>query len=246
LTELLWEAVQRLDRRKFVRVSRVAVLILVLAVGATPSGVVEASLINVLQRPLPESLRQGAIQEITYLQADKTKRQVETSHPAVVTPVKSSMLQSAAASVSPGRPGVRGEGIDKSTAVLLQSAEAFAYTHPIPMIFSDFTVASYASISGRPVGWSRLQWFLNTTQGATPAIVINNVKVVGLQQNIANLTWTNVVFVDSMIGYNGGPIRMANVTFINCTFAEPVDPQGATLIAYLSTHQGQPVNAYAP
>ena len=136
-----------------------------------------------------------------------------------------------------------GQGMDKSTIMLTPQAAGFAYTHEFPMYFSDFTVVSFGHDPNLPI-----PQFLIKEQGASIETVINNVKVVGLAQDIGNLTWTNDVFENSLIRYDGGPLSMANVVFINCTFDRERLPMGGAnpFMDYLATHQGEPVNAYFP
>ena len=44
--------------------------------------------------------------------------------------------------------------------------------------------------------------------------------------------WENVVFVNSTIIYEGGPITLKNVTFINCRFEVKRNDAGFELLQY--------------
>ena len=246
LTERIWFALQQLSQRRLIRFAGVPALVFVLLISAIPLDAVSASLVKMIQSGrLPETVARVAIQEVAYVQSYKTRKHIAATDASALSPMSYPQLHAIQiekpASIQ-GRPGMIGQGIDKSTLMLAPSAEGLAYTHPIPMIFSDFTVVSYGHDPGKPI-----PQFLITTQGTSPDVVINNVKVVGLAQDIGNLTWTNDIFENSLIRYKGGPLRMANVRFINCTFERP-ETVGALKIFldHLSTHQGEPVNAYFP
>ncbi len=244
LIERIWVILQQLSRRKFSRFVGVSALAFVLLLSAIPLDAVNASLVKMIQTGrLPESIAQVAIQEVANLQSYKTLKHIAATDPATLAPASlSSPLQNEKPAGDGGRLGVVGQGIDKSVVILTPPAEAFAYTYPIPMIFSDFTVASYGHDPGKPI-----PQFLNTTHGSSPDVVVKNVKVVGLAQDIGNLTWTNVTFEGSLIRYQGEPLRMANVRFLNCTFERP-SRVGVVqiLLDSLSTHQGEPVNVFFP
>jgi hypothetical protein len=247
LIERIWVVFQQLSQRRLTRFVGVSALVFVLLVSAIPLDTVKASLIKMLQTGrLPENVAQVAIQEVANLQNYKTLKHIAATDPATLRPFVSypqirGMKMDRPAAIQ-GRLGMVGQGIDKSTLILPPSAEALAYTHPIPMIFSDFTVVSYGHDLGKPI-----PQFLITTQGTSLDVVINNVKVVGVAQDIGNLTWTNDIFEGSVIRYHGGPLRLANVRFFNCTFERPLEVGGLKIfLDYLSTHQGEPVNAYFP
>jgi hypothetical protein len=242
--ERLWLALQQLSQRKFARIAAVSALALVLLASAIPLDAVNASLVKMIQKGrLPESVSRVAMQEVAYLQRYETRRQIAASDPAALKPISNlSTFQQAnpAQGESFGRPGIIGQGVDKSVIILGPQAEAFGYTHPIPMIFSDFTVESFGHDPEKPV-----PQFLITSQGTSTDVVINNVKVVGLAQDIGNLTWTNDIFENCLIRYHGGPLRMVNVRFFNCSFELPPTMGGLRIfLDHLATHQGEPVNVY--
>jgi len=244
LTERLWVALQQLGQRKFTRIASVSVLASLLLVSAIPLDAVSASLVKMIQNGrLPESVAQFAIQEVAYVQSYKTRKQIAATDPAALNPVSNSHTwQGYKPTAAQGRLGIVGKGIEETKFLLGPSAEGFAYTHPMPMIFSDFTVVSLGHDPEKPI-----PQFLITTLGASQDVVINNVRVVGLAQDIENLTWTNDTFENCLIRYHGGPLRMANVRFFNCTFEHPPTVSGVQILMdHLSTHQGEPVNVYFP
>ena len=46
----------------------------------------------------------------------------------------------------------------------------------------------------------------------------------------ARITWVNVIFENVNIVYKGGPLRLRNVRFVNCTFEVPSSPMGDQLL----------------
>lgn len=181
---------------------------------------------------LPENVSYAAKLELAYLQSYKTLSQIGSEDPRV--------LQQVSSGYAPNIPVVIGAGVDKTTFIMSPSATAFAEVGPHPMLFSGFTVISVGHSPESPVPQFAV------TKGDSTAVVFNDIKIAGLAQDIGNLTWTNVTFHGCLIRYHGQPVRMGNVRFLNCTFERSLDGKGQQLLDYLSTHQGEPVNAYVP
>lgn len=194
---------------------------------------VRTRLENVLQNVrLSDSVRQSAAQEIAHLRTYETLSQIALETPQALLGQSSGYI--------PGVPAVIGAGVDKTEFILGPSAGAWAILERSPMYFSGFTVISFGQAPSAPVS----QFVV--TKGDMTAVTFNNVKVVGLAQDIGNLTWTNVTFQGSLIRYHGESMRMGNVRFLNCTFERSRDGKGQDLLDFLSTHQGEPVNVYVP
>lgn len=69
------------------------------------------------------------------------------------------------------------------------------------------------------------------SSAAKPANVVGNqlILLLGGKMKIDGLRLRNVVFKDMVIAYDGGPLQMENVTFINCKFDFPSSKQGQAL-----------------
>jgi len=192
---------------------------------------VRDSLAKVVQNMrLPENVSEAAKLELAYLQNYETLSRIGAADPRILHQVSSGY--------TPGVPTVIGAGVDKTTLIMTPSASEFAEVGPNPMFFTSFSVISFGHNPGSPVPQFAV------TKGDSTAVVFNDIKVEGLAQDIGNLTWTNVTFQGCLIRYHGQRLRMGNVRFINCTFERSLD--GHQLLDYLSTHQGESVNAYVP
>lgn len=202
---------------------------------ANPASVKEAkeSLASIIENVrLPENVSFAAKRELAYLQAYESLSRIGAADPQVLRKLSSGYV--------PGMPAVFGAGIDKTTLIATPTLAEFTETDTQPKFFSDFSVVSFGHAAGAPPPEFAV------THGDNTATIFNDIKVAGFAQNIGNLTWTNVIFVGSLIRYHGEPIRMANVTFVNCTFEHSPDSRGQALLDYLTTHQGESVSAYVP
>jgi hypothetical protein len=52
----------------------------------------------------------------------------------------------------------------------------------------------------------------------------------GGTQPLDGMNWVNVLFIDAHIVYNGGPVTLHNVRFVNCTFSVPDSIRGDSLL----------------
>jgi len=179
---------------------------------------------------LPKNVSEAANLELAYLQSYQTLSRIGAADPRILHQISSGF--------TPGIPVVIGAGIDKTTFIMVPRATEFTEQGPSPIFFSGFTVISFGHDPASPVPQFAISK-ANDTQ-----VVFDNVKVGGLAQDIGSFTWTNVTFEGCLIRYHGQPVRMGNVRFINCTFERSLDGTGQQLLDYLSTHQGEPVNAY--
>jgi hypothetical protein len=194
---------------------------------------VSGSLAKIVQNVrLPENVSEAAKLELAYLQSYETLSEIGARDPLVLHQTSSGYV--------PNIPTVIGAGADETTLVMAPSATAFAEVGPNPRLFTGFTVISFGHNPGSPVPQFAI------TKGDSRAVVFNDIKIQGLAQDIGNLTWTNVTFQGCLIRYHGQPLRMGNVRFINCIFERSPDGKGQQLLDFLSTHQGEPVNAYVP
>jgi len=194
---------------------------------------VKDSLARIVQNVrLPENVSQAAQLELAYLQSYETLSRIGAADPRTLQQLSSGNV--------PGIPVVIGAGVDKTTMIMTPEGTAFTEVGPNPRFFSSFTVISFGHNPG-----SQVPQFAIAKQNSI-AVVFNDLKIVGLAQDIGNLTWTNVTFQGCLIRYHGQPLRMGNVRFFNCIFERSPDGKGQQLLDFLSTRQGQPVNAYVP
>ncbi|MFL6440294.1 MAG: hypothetical protein ACJ71Q_22165 [Terriglobales bacterium] len=73
-----------------------------------------------------------------------------------------------------------------------------------------------------------------------PAIV-QGLTVIGGNQTLDYITWHNVTFISTHIKYDGGPVRLNNVRFINCTFDFPSNSLGLEVAKYCILEPKEPV-----
>lgn len=179
---------------------------------------------------LPENVSTAAKLELAYLQSYESLSVIGTKDPQILRQLNPHPVS--------GQPTVIGAGPDKSQLIMTpDNPGPFASTGPNPMLFTGFGVISFGHDP-------KLHPQFAVANGDNTAVVFNNVRVQGLEQDIGNLTWTNVTFVGCLIRYHGQPLRMGNVTFVNCTFERSPDGRGQALLDFLSANQGQPVSAY--
>jgi hypothetical protein len=203
---------------------------------------VKGSLARIVQNVrLPENVAGAAKLELAYLQSYETLSLIGAADPRILHQISSGY--------TPAIPAMIGAGVDKTTFVFAPSATTWAKAGPIawgdvdtnPRFFSGFTVIFF----GHPPPGSQFPQFA-FARGDSTAVVFNDIKIEGLAQDVGNLSWTNVTFQGCLIRYHGQPLRMGNVRFFNCTFERSPDGKGQQLLDYLSTHQGEPVDAYVP
>jgi hypothetical protein len=51
-------------------------------------------------------------------------------------------------------------------------------------------------------------------------------------QTLDDISWQNVLFIGMHIRYEGGPVELKNVTFVNCTFDAPNTTHGRQVVNY--------------
>jgi hypothetical protein len=73
-----------------------------------------------------------------------------------------------------------------------------------------------------------------------PAI-IKDLILIGATQTLDYISWGNVTFVGTHIKSQGGPARLANVRFVNCTFDLPNDNAGVQIAQYAALQPKQTI-----
>jgi hypothetical protein len=63
-------------------------------------------------------------------------------------------------------------------------------------------------------------------------LTVDGVTISNCPQSLDGITWKNIVFVNSRIRYEGGPLALENVTFVNCTFQTTQNNEGIKLLRY--------------
>lgn len=66
---------------------------------------------------------------------------------------------------------------------------------------------------------------------------IGRVAIVNCPEVLDGRVWIDVVFVNSRIKYNGGPLVLRNVRFVHCTFDAPQNDLGSKLFQYATLQQ---------
>jgi hypothetical protein len=75
-------------------------------------------------------------------------------------------------------------------------------------------------------------------------VVAFRVTIEGLTQEIGGITWIEVTFKHCVIIYDGGPVYMDKVKFIDCEFR--ISPQYRKLLDYFQTNGSTGVSFYQP
>lgn len=71
--------------------------------------------------------------------------------------------------------------------------------------------------------------------------VFKDFVYIGANQTLDYITWENVTFVGTHIKYSGGPVRLKNVRFVNCTFDLPDTSAGAQVAEYAALESKKPL-----
>jgi len=66
---------------------------------------------------------------------------------------------------------------------------------------------------------------------------VEGLNIANCDQTLDWFTWKNVVFISSRITYNGGPVILEGVTFVNCKFDVGVNDAGFQLLQYAALEQ---------
>ena len=56
-------------------------------------------------------------------------------------------------------------------------------------------------------------------------------------QTLDGFRWDGVVFVDTLIRYDGGEVELKNTRFIHCTFQMSNNPRSARVATYVALEQ---------
>lgn len=64
------------------------------------------------------------------------------------------------------------------------------------------------------------------------AVKVFDENVVKGFQQLDGIRWVDVTFVGTQIRYNGGPVELTNVRFVDCTFISPPNPNAAQFLDY--------------
>lgn len=183
---------------------------------------------------LPVNIKDAASEEVAHLQTYQTFSTIAAVDPLILGPAPSTS--------SARGPWIVGAGSDETKFVLTPDFAGGAFM-PIergPFYLSGFSIMSFGHNPGKPVPAGI------STADSSASIVLNDVKLVGLAQDIGNLTWINSTFVGCLIRYHGQRLRMGRVTFVNCIFEKSADGKGAAVLDFISKHTAESINIYVP
>ena len=77
-------------------------------------------------------------------------------------------------------------------------------------------------------------------------VLIKGLIFIGATQTLDYITWSNVTFVSTHVRYQGGPVRLENVRFVNCTFDFPRQGAGTKLAEYAALEPKQKLEIRPP
>jgi hypothetical protein len=70
------------------------------------------------------------------------------------------------------------------------------------------------------------------------ALLVSDVRIIKPDfQLLDGIRWRDVTFVDTSIEYNGGPVELTNVRFINCDFIVHAGPNATKFLEYAALDQ---------
>ncbi len=70
-------------------------------------------------------------------------------------------------------------------------------------------------------------------------VTVRGLILVGATQTLDYMTWEKVTFFNTHIKYLGGPVRLRNVSFVNCTFDFPTSDFGQQVAKYAALEPKQ-------
>lgn len=76
-----------------------------------------------------------------------------------------------------------------------------------------------------------------STRAFADNIRVEDITFSGAAQTLDGIRWRNVVFVDTRLRYEGGPLSLQNVQFIRCTFGFTTDERAGRLASAIALGQ---------
>lgn len=124
-------------------------------------------------------------------------------------------------------PRFTGQGV-LTPATVYPVTTSINFSPPKPVILDG----SGAVIDARGMRQDQ-EWLIVATRSLdqNPAF-IKDLILIGANQRLDYITWKDVTFVGTHIKYAGGPVRLQNVRFVDCTFDLPNNDAGARLAEY--------------
>lgn len=99
---------------------------------------------------------------------------------------------------------------------------------PKPVTFKGYG----AAIDNRAMQPGQEIFVVETRSLEDNPVVIEGLTLIGATQSLDYVTWKDVTFFNVHIKYHGGPVRLSNVRFVNCTFDLPSNDAGARVAEY--------------
>lgn len=101
---------------------------------------------------------------------------------------------------------------------------------PLPTGINLVSDGAVLNGGGIPAGNNLLNVVANPMNPKTSSVT--GLILIAPQQILDRIEWNNVTFVNTHIVYAGGPLKLKNVHFVNCTFETPSTDRGIMLLNY--------------
>ena len=130
-----------------------------------------------------------------------------------------------------------GKGEDKTAFFIAPSfPPPSVFFADAPSVMTDLSILSF--------NWPRDLDAL-TLRGDKASALFFHVRIRGLNQNLAKITWLSVTFQNCVVRYHGEPVYLVDVRFQNCKFDFGGDPTSQKVLAEIKSQENNPVSLVA-
>ena len=146
---------------------------------------------------------------------------------------------------APPLPKRTGEPPNNSTIVAVRFTPTmitFSDSVILPTPAKPLTLDGYgAALDGRQLPPNKEFLIPSTRSLDTNPFIVKGLIILSGTQSLDYITWQDVTFINTRIKYAGGPTRLVNVRFVNCTFDLPTNDFGAQIAEYVTLEPKQEI-----
>jgi hypothetical protein len=102
-----------------------------------------------------------------------------------------------------------------------------------PSVMTDLSILAFGSLKDLDA---------ITLRGENGSALVYHVTIQGLHQNLGKIAWLSVTFQNCVVKYDGGPLYLADVRFINCKYEFGSDATSQKVLSEITSRGEQPVN----
>ena len=154
--------------------------------------------------------------------------------------LRSAQNEAAAAVVPGARPGSRPDNASGGSQSKEQDAPSVA-------IYAPRSIAANQTLNPAGLGAEILDARMMpdaseillppSTRAFADNVRVDNLRLEGAAQTLDGIHWSNVIFADTRVRYEGHGLDLQKVKFVRCTFGFPVDARGARLATAIALGQ---------